>query len=119
MKKVLPFLLVLYLLSGCNEEKSAPVVSTSPNGHIKITITGKRENSLSPWSLQMLAEAKGLKGNVNIDFYGSEVSDKTISFVWEKDQSCTITLTEKDKTQRIFQFIPNGADAMWKDLSPK
>lgn len=120
MKNVLLLLVTLFLISSCNEEKKNAVVSQSPNGSIKISISGNRDGPFSPWVTDLVANGgEGLKGNISFEFYGTDLSDKTIQFAWEGNDKCTITFLERDNTKRIFQFTPNSTQAMWTDLSEK
>ena len=119
MKNLLFALAALFILSSCNEEKKDAVVSQSPNGNIKISISGKRDSPLSGWNTNLIAEGKGLKGNISFEFFGSDLNDKTILFAWEGNEKCTITFLQKDDTKRIFLFTPNSTEAMWTDLTEK
>lgn len=119
MQKFILLVISVMLLSSCNEEKKDAVVSQSPNGEIKISISGKRDASVSPWVTDIKAEGKGLKGNISFEFYGSDLSPETISFVWEGNDKCTLTFLQKDDTKRVFEFTPNSMDGMWKDVSEK
>lgn len=118
MKNLFLLFIATLMLSSCKQEKKE-LTSTSPNGSIKITVTGTRENMLAPWLTNTVAEGSGLLGNVQFEYYGSDISDKTIQFAWEGDEKCTITFTEKDDKKRIWEFTPEGKNVMWKDLSPK
>lgn len=118
MKVISIAVIISFMLSSCNEKK-ASVESTSPDNRIKLTVNGVKSDFLSPWTINLIAQGKGLKGNVSFDFFGGDLSDKTISFVWDKEDNCTITFTQKDNTQRVFLFTPDNVDAMWKDATPK
>lgn len=119
MKKIAFLLISLLIFSSCSEERKDAVVSKSPDGNLTLTISGKRENFISPWITNMVAKGKALNGNVSFEFYGKDLNDKTIQFVWDGNEKCTITFIQRDGTTRIFEFIPNSTERMWRDLSPK
>ncbi len=119
MKNLLFVVTALFIISSCNVEKKDAVVSQSPDGNVKVSVSGKRESPLTGWNINIVAEGKGLKGNISFEFFGSDLNDKTVQFVWEGNEKCTITFLQKDDTKRVFLFTPNSAEAMWTDLSEK
>lgn len=119
MKKLFLAAIVLFTIASCSEEVKDAVSSTSPNKKITITVSAKREMPLSPWQTEVVAAGIGLKGNISFEFYAKEVSDKTVSFVWDKDKTCTITFHQQDDTKRIFLFTPNSTETLWTDMTPK
>src|ERR1043165_9984304 len=105
--------LTLFMLSACSEEKKDAVHSRSPDGAIELSVSGKRESPVSPWVTRVSAKGVNLNGHILFEFYGSELSEKTIQFRWEGNEKCTGTFTERDGTLRIFEFTPQGAEMLW------
>jgi hypothetical protein len=119
MKKIYPLVISLLLLSNCTEEKKEALVSKSPDGNTELHVSGKRENFLTAWNVELLAKGKDLKGNINFEFFGKDLSDEYITFAWQGNDKCTVAFTQKDGSKRVFEFTPNSTEQMWKDLSEK
>ena len=119
MKNVFLLLITIAMLTACSEEKKDAVVSKSPNGNIILSVSGKRESSISGWKTELKAEGSGLKGNILFEFFAKELTEKTIQFAWEGNEKCTVTFLQKDDTKRIYEFTPNSMEHMWLDVSPK
>ncbi|MBL0310779.1 MAG: hypothetical protein IPP77_14230 [Bacteroidetes bacterium] len=119
MKSTTFILLFSLLLASCAEERNDAVKSQSPDGHITLTVSAKRESAFSPWSTNLVAQGEGLKGNISFEFYAKDINDETVKFEWEGSETCTVTFMQQDDTKRVFEFTPNSSLGMWKDLTEK
>ena len=90
--------------SGCGKT-SAKFEHTSPNGKVKITITGNRTTSLEAWQVEMKVKAYNFKEDqLAFEVYANDLNNETISFNWVDGEHCSIIFKQRDDTEKKFSL---------------
>lgn len=119
MKKTITAILLATLLVSCKEEIREGINSKSPDGKTTLSVSAKGTGIVEPWRTTLKADSEGVKGEVIFEFYAGDVSHENVTFVWNKEGNCVVTFTQRDDTQRVFEFVAGGHGAVWRDLTVK
>lgn len=98
--------LILFSITACNGKTSALVENASANGKVKIKITAKRNGALEPFKVDMAVTAYDFKqGKLLFEIAADDLNQENVKFNWTDDNTCTISITERDNHVRNFQLL--------------
>ena len=83
MKKIL-FIIPFIVLLGCNA-KNEQFMSTSPDGKVQITFTGKKTTALDPWQVSINVKGYEFDETVMTELYNSAIDSTTIMVDWQNN----------------------------------
>src|SRR4051812_10333145 len=92
------FFILCLFASGC-ETKKSELQSISKDGKSQIIVTGTK-SFMEPWNLTIEIKKGDKSDKLNTELYADEINTENVAFVWQDDNTCIITLTAQDDTQR-------------------
>jgi hypothetical protein len=108
MKNFSPILVAILFcaLSACNGKTEASISSTSQNGKVLVTISGKRSAALDPFKTEIVVKAYDFQeGKLQFEIMAGDLNQENVKFKWMDDNHCIIVIEETDKQVRSFQLI--------------
>ena len=103
MKKLLPILAILFMLTSCGS-KTAVLTKMSADNKTKVTITGKKE-PLGPFHTVLTVKSGDIpEGSLIFEIYADDLTDANVRFDWSDAQHAVITFTQRDGIMRMFQL---------------
>ena len=101
------YLLMIVLIvsfSGCGKT-AAKMEHTSPNGKVKLTLTGNRMTGLEAWQVEMKVKAYNFKEDqLAFEVYADDLNDQTVLFNWTDEEHCSITFKQRDGADKKFSL---------------
>lgn len=104
MKNIVYVFLLAVLISACGKTK-ASLENISPDGNVKINISGERFSSLESWKVTMKVKAGKLKEDqLAFEIYASDINNETVIIKWSDNSHCTIIFKQSDDSERNFSI---------------
>ncbi|MCP4522245.1 MAG: hypothetical protein GY827_11240 [Cytophagales bacterium] len=96
LKIVFITLIGLLFLTGCKNETSEILTSSSADGQITVTVQGSRMVALDPWKADITMTVKEKTQTASIEVQADELSEKNVKFTWKSKNECIVTFTLRD-----------------------
>lgn len=96
-------LILLSICLGCSSE-TKELRSKSPDKSAEIIIDGTKA-FLGPWDLTITKVKKGKTDQVSMEMYADDITPENIRFIWNDNNTCTLSFTERDNTIRNLEVI--------------
>jgi len=98
MKKYLFAFLITSILGfqSCQSEESQPLVSTSEDQELVITVKGSRPNALEPFRADIQASIEEHSFDSFVEVYADKLDESNVKFVWKDNRHCVIQFTQRD-----------------------
>lgn len=117
MKKIIPILAVLFLLSSCSGPTNVVMTKDSADGKTKVTIHGKRDSAIEPFKVTMTVKSGDIpEGSLIFEVYTSDLNDSNVRFDWSDSQHAVITFTQKDGEKKIFKLTVSDTNVILAPL---
>ena len=95
---------LFFLLASC-DKKTKQLTSQSPDEKVKIRLTGERTFQMDPWRVTLRVKGYDrFNEALTFDYHSSSISKDNITFNWNGNQECVITLTEKNGEKLKFKL---------------
>ena len=105
MKKLIPFLALLFILTSCNEKNEVSLTKTSADGKTTVKVYGKRSSSLEPFKVTTTVKSGDIpEGSLIFEIFASDLNDSNVRFDWSDSRNAVITFTQKDGELKIFRL---------------
>ena len=117
MKKMIPILFVL-ILSACGDRPlTASLSSASPGGKTVISVSGKRQTGLDPFSVTMEVKTGSVvSGSLQFEVAASMLDAGNVKFDWKDDENCLITFTYSDGEKRVFRYYATESNVILEQV---
>ena len=102
MKKSIIFVFVITLLSACSSKKSEEIVSKSADGNAQVTVSGTKNNFADPWQTDIKISGYNDSATAQTEIFAGDLNKENITFQWENNNACKVTIKQQDNTSRIF-----------------
>lgn len=92
------FTLIILILSSC-ESKKTELESKSKDGSTQIVVHANK-SATEPWDLTIEIKKGNKSDKLTTQLYADEINSENVIFHWQNDNSCVITLIDRDNSQR-------------------
>ena len=108
MKNIFPFSLViifLFTLSSCKHQ-NVNFNKSFKEDKVNIMVDATKNSPLDPWSVNLSAKVYGFeKGSLHFEQQVKTLSEPTVTFDWQDENTCIIGFPDDDGSIRKFQLI--------------
>jgi hypothetical protein len=95
----------IFLLTACNEKKTATLTNISPNKKVTTTVTASRTNTVDAWKIIINVNAYTFKDQkLNLELYADDINDQNVKFDWQDNSNCIITFQQREAKPRTFHL---------------
>jgi hypothetical protein len=113
MKKLLPFLALLFILTSCNDKNEASLTKTSADGKTVVKVYGKRSSSLEPFQVTTTVKSGDIpEGSLIFEIFATDLNDSNVRFDWSDSRNAVITFTQKDGEKKIFKLTVSDTNVI-------
>jgi hypothetical protein len=114
---LLPLFAVLILASCQQKPSSASFSSKSPDGMTTISVTGKKEVALDPFTVVLAVRTGDTdEGSLTFEIAADQLTDTNVKFKWADSQNCRISFTQTDGGERAFMYYADGNNVIIKEV---
>ena len=104
---------LLLFLASCGSPKTSTLVKTTQDGKTTITISGKKQMSLSPFSVTMTVKSGDIpEGSLLFEIVADDINDSNVRVDWSDAQHGMITFTQRDNAQKIFSITVSDTQVL-------
>lgn len=101
------------ILTGCGEQYSEELTSTSPDGTTIITVKAHKNSPLSAWITTLRVRYLAYDDSIKFEVYTSEISNKTVNFLWNNGE-CVVSFDQTDKKLNVNVTAKGGKLLIYK-----
>jgi hypothetical protein len=94
-------LFTLFFISACEKKSSEMLTSVSTDNTLEVTVQASRMMSLDPWVVVIAVKQVGSDkqiAEVTQEIMADEISAKNVTFNWNNNTSCLVSITQADGT---------------------
>jgi|GEM_PF-3660631 len=116
MRKYLPTLFIVFLLTSCGHPSAVSLSSKSPDGNTEIKIDAKKASGLDPYTVTLKTLTGGKEtGSAQFEITVSEMNESNVKFKWADANNAQITFTQTDGGQRVFVYFADANNVILKE----